>query len=396
MAAGIYIHIPFCLRKCYYCDFFSKAVDDRELREAYTKALLQEIAFYGAKYGKEFKADSIFFGGGTPSLMEPEFVQQIISAIRSEFSIDDDSEISMECNPATLTDEKLYGYKKAGVNRLSIGAQSFDDTVLEELGRIHRSADIVDTVKMARKTGFDNISLDLMFSVPKLDDKAWEASVKTALSLKPDHISFYSLEIAENTEFGKRFERGELVEQPASVDRLMYHKAIEIMKEQGFHQYEISNMALSGKECRHNRKYWCLEDYLALGAGAHGYVKGVRYSNVCNIEKYIATLENQDINAEARLGESEAYGADCLEDYYINSYRDNVSEYVFTALRTNDGVSFKAFKEMFKDDFWSIYAKEKEEFLEYVRSGDAVLDEDYIALTEEGMDISNRIMAIFV
>lgn len=396
MAAGIYIHIPFCLRKCYYCDFFSKAVDDRELREAYTKALLQEIAFYGAKYGKEFKADSIFFGGGTPSLMEPELVQQIISAIKNEFSIDDDSEISMECNPATLTEKKLSGYKKAGVNRLSIGAQSFDDEVLEELGRIHRSADIVGTVKMARKMGFDNISLDLMFSVPKLDDKAWENSVKTALSLKPDHISFYSLEIAENTEFGKRFERGELVEQPASVDRLMYHKAIEIMKEQGFHQYEISNMALSGKECRHNRKYWRLEDYLALGAGAHGYVKGVRYSNVCNIKKYIASLGTQDINAETKLGESEAYGADCLEDYYINSYRDNVSEYVFTALRTNDGVSFKDFKEMFKDDFWSFYAKEKEEFLEYVRSGDAVSDEEHIALTEDGMDISNRIMAIFV
>lgn len=396
MAAGIYIHIPFCLRKCYYCDFFSKAVDDRELREAYTKALLQEIAFYGAKYGKTFKADSIFFGGGTPSLMEPELVQQIISAIKRAFSMNDDSEISMECNPATLTEEKLSGYKEAGVNRLSIGAQSFDDEVLEELGRIHRSADIVDTVKMARKMGFDNISLDLMFSVPKLDDKAWENSVKTALSLKPDHISFYSLEIAENTEFGKRFERGELVEQPASLDRLMYHKAIEIMKGQGFHQYEISNMALSGKECRHNRKYWRLEDYLALGAGAHGYVKGVRYSNVCDIEKYIASLENQDINAESKLGESEAYGADCLEDYYINSYRDNVSEYVFTALRTNDGVSFKDFKEMFKDDFWSVYAKEKEEFFEYVCSGDAISDEEHIALTEDGMDISNRIMAIFV
>lgn len=396
MAAGIYIHIPFCLRKCYYCDFFSKAVDDKELREAYTKALLQEIDFYGTKYGKAFKADSIFFGGGTPSLMEPELIHQIISAIKTHFSIDANSEISMECNPATLTEEKLFGYREAGVNRLSIGAQSFDDEVLKELGRIHKSADIVDTVSMARKMGFDNISLDLMFSVPKLDDELWETSVKKALSLKPEHISFYSLEIAENTEFGRRFECGELVEQPASIDRLMYHNAIRLMKEEGFHQYEISNMALSGRECRHNKKYWSLEDYLALGAGAHGYVKGVRYSNVCNIEKYIASLENQDMSAEAKLGESEAYGAACIEVYYINSYRDNVSEYVFTALRTADGVSFKVFKEMFKDDFWSIYEKEKEEFLEYVRSGDAVSDEEHIALTEAGMDISNRIMAIFV
>jgi len=161
MAAGIYIHIPFCLRKCYYCDFFSEAIDDEALRREYTTALLQEIAFYGKKYGKEFKADSIFFGGGTPSLMEAELIERIISALKKNFDIAEDSEISMECNPATMSKEKLKGYRKAGVNRLSIGAQSFKDEILEGIGRLHNSQDIKETVKTARRAGFKNINIKL-------------------------------------------------------------------------------------------------------------------------------------------------------------------------------------------------------------------------------------------
>lgn len=396
MAAGIYIHIPFCIRKCHYCDFFSIACDDPEIRKSYSMALLQEISYYGKCYGKDFVADSIFFGGGTPSLMEPELINNIISALKKNFTITEDVEVTMECNPATLTPEKLAGYKDAGVNRLSIGVQSLNDEVLEELGRLHTSEDVVKTFKMARKAKFDNISLDLMFSVPKQGIRDWRSVVKRTAGLKPEHMSIYSLEIAENTEFGRRLKNHEMEEQIFSVDRTMYRIALEALRKRGLYRYEISNVARPGKECRHNMKYWSLEDYMALGTGSHGYIKGVRYSNVSNIENYISMMKNQDLFNLNKLGESEAYGADCVDYYHINSFMDNVSEYTFTALRTRGGVDFKKFEEMFNRSFWDVYSNEKDEFDSYVRSGFAVSDDEHIALTLDGIDISNRIMAIFV
>ena len=165
-SSGIYVHIPFCVKKCFYCDFFSVACDDAKIRKEYTRALLKEIMFYGIKYGKNFKADTVFFGGGTPSLMEPEFIEKILGALKNYFTVDDDCEITLECNPATLSMDKLNRYRSMGINRLSIGAQSFDDDVLQKLGRIHKSEDIFKTVNLARSAGFENISLDLMFAVP--------------------------------------------------------------------------------------------------------------------------------------------------------------------------------------------------------------------------------------
>ena len=185
-------------------------------------------------------------------------------------------------------------------------------------------------------------------------------------------------------------------EQIFSVDRTMYRIALEALRKRGLYRYEISNVARPGKECRHNLKYWSLEDYMALGAGSHGYIKGVRYSNVSNIENYISMMKNQDLFNLNKLGESEAYGADCVDYYHINSFMDNVSEYTFTALRTRGGVDFKKFEEMFNRTFWDVYSNEKEEFDSYVRSGFAVSDDEHIALTLDGIDISNRIMAIFV
>ena len=215
MAAGIYVHIPFCLRKCFYCDFFSRPVDNFELRREYTRALIYEIAFYGEKYGKNLKADTIFFGGGTPSLMEPKFIDSIIDALKKNFSISKQCEITMECNPATLTEDKLNGYKAAGVNRLSIGAQSFSDKILEGLGRLHKAADIEENFRLARKAGFENINLDLMFAVPGLITREWRRTVKKALNLRPEHLSFYSLEIAEGTVFDRMISDGVLRETPA-------------------------------------------------------------------------------------------------------------------------------------------------------------------------------------
>ena len=396
MAAGIYIHIPFCIRKCYYCDFFSKPIDDREVRKEYTKALLQEISFYGKKYGKDLKADSIFFGGGTPSLMEDELIDKIIKALKGAFDIADDCEITMECNPATADYERLVGYKNAGVNRISVGAQSFRDELLENLGRVHKVEDTRTTIRLARKAGIKNVSVDLMFAIPGLGPINWRKTIKAAVGTKATHISFYSLEIAEDTEFGRRHKEGRLKETSIFIDRKMYHDAIKILKQKEFNHYEISNMARPGFECRHNLKYWTFEDYLGLGASAHGFIKGVRYSNISDIDGYINQLHNQDFSSDRLLGKEGVYGAACVDSFYVNTYEDNVSEYVFTALRTSAGVNFKDFKEKMKNDFWDVFGAQRNEFESYVKEGYAISDDEHIALTPYGMDISNSIMALFV
>ena len=347
--SGIYPHIPFCRKKCLYCDFYSEPCDDARLRAEYTKALIGEINYYGQKYSKNLKADTIFFGGGTPSLMEPELIDSIIKALKGAFSITEDAEITMECNPATLDNEKLRGYKAAGVNRLSIGSQSFDEEVLSGLGRIHSAKDIEATVKAAREAGFDNISLDLMFAVPKQTMAKWKDSLEKTLSLKPEHLSFYSLEIAER------------------------------IKAAGYNHYEISNACLPGREARHNLKYWNLSDYLGFGPSAHSYMKGERHSNLADLRRYI-----------------EAGGVDCIEESYINDLEDDAVEYTFTALRTKDGVLFETFRQKFGQEFWDFHSEAKKEFEGYVQGGFAEEDCEHIALTQKGIDISNKIMALFV
>lgn len=386
MAGGIYIHIPFCLKKCFYCDFYSEAADDKDLRALYIGALLADIEFYGKKYGKasgkapgSFEADTIFFGGGTPSLMEPEHIETVISALKEKFNVAENAEITMEANPATLSAAKLSGYRKAGINRLSIGAQSFDDRVLEGLGRVHRARDISETVAMARQAGFDNINLDLMFAVPNQTMDSWKESLEKIIHIKPEHISFYSLEIAENTPFGRWLEEGKLTETPVAEDRQMYSLGIEMLEAAGYKHYEISNMALLGRECRHNLKYWQMDDYLGLGPSAHSFMEGKRFSSIGDVYKYI------EMNPDERV-----------QDIYQNSLNDNASEFVFTALRTKDGVSLEAFKKRIGVEFWQHYKDCREEFGKYVLDGYAVCDEIHIALTAKGIDISNKIMAIFV
>ena len=245
--AGIYIHIPFCLRKCPYCDFYSIAAGDGSLRSRFVKALIKEIETAGKKYGKNsdspMTADTIYFGGGTPSLLEPEQIRAVLGAVRDSFALAKDAEISLECNPATADEEKLKDLRRAGVNRLSIGGQSFDDEVLKTLERLHSARDNIRTVELGRKAGFDNISLDLMFAIPGQTEEKWEETLKQALSLNPQHISFYSLEFMEGTPFTRRMEKGLITETDAEADRRMYERGLEILAEAGFSQYEISNAA---------------------------------------------------------------------------------------------------------------------------------------------------------
>lgn len=389
---GIYIHIPFCLRKCPYCDFYSVAAHDNDLRKDFVGALIKEIQASGRKYGKNsdspMTADTIYFGGGTPSLLEPEEIQVILAGIRDNFAIEKDAEISLECNPATADEEKLKDFRRAGVNRISIGAQSFDDEVLKTLGRLHDVQEIIEAVDLARKAGFDNISLDLMFAIPGQTEKIWEETLKQALSLNPQHISFYSLEFMEGTPFTRRMEKGLITETDAEDDRRMYERGLEILAEAGFSQYEISN-AVRGEEyiCRHNMKYWSLGEYLGFGPSAHSYVtgeqgRGLRFSNAADVAAYIEAVER---------------GESAIEDFCRNSLEDDVSEYVFTGLRKNRGIDLRDFRKKFGSVIWEFYGKDvREEFEEFVRSGFADETEDNIKLTIKGMNISNRIMALFV
>ena len=394
--AGLYVHIPFCLRKCLYCDFFSKSGSDENLQKEYVQALIREMEFYGSRQENRIKADTVFLGGGTPSIMKPALTAAVIEALRKNFDIDTEAEITIECNPATLTKEKLEEYRKDGINRLSIGAQSFDDDVLKRLGRVHSSQDIIQTVRMARKAGFGNINIDLMFAVPGLDMNKWKASMNKTLELEPEHLSFYSLEIAEGTPFGEMLRQGILEETPVETDRSMYHWAMETIDRAGYDHYEISNAAAEGRKCRHNMKYWTFGEYMGFGASAHSFMGGVRYSNICDVGRYISSMSNQDMSWGESFSRQEHAAADCTEMYHVNSFEDSASEYVFTALRTKEGVILEDFRERFGSRFWDVYGRQRGELESFVRSGHVISDSRHIALTGMGIDISNRIMAIFV
>ncbi len=401
---GIYIHIPFCLRKCPYCDFYSVAEAQQGkseiegLRARFVKALCREIESGGRKYGMKARTgearqvDTIYLGGGTPSLLMPHELEEIMDTVRKNFELSGNAEISMECNPATASKDKLEAYRRAGVNRLSIGAQSFDDGVLRTLGRLHNSADTLRTVEEARRAGFDNISLDLMFAIPGQTDEIWENTVRRAVMLNPQHISFYSLEFMEGTPFTDRLEKGEIRETEAEADRRMYERGLEIMGKAGFIQYEISNGALGLENvCRHNMKYWGLEEYLGFGPSAHSYMtgpdgRGIRFNNVSSIEKYLRVWENP-----------EDRGQSAVEALCENSLTDDVCEYIFTGLRKNTGIDLKDFRKRFGRGIWEFYGEDvMKELEEYVDGVFAAVTDDNIRLTVKGMNISNRIMALFV
>lgn len=403
---GIYIHIPFCLRKCPYCDFYSVAeaqtgkAEIVSLKSRFVKALCREIEAAGRKYGNDAQAgdqrqaDTLYFGGGTPSLLEPDEFEAVLKAVRKSFCLKEGAEISMECNPATASREKLAAFRALGVNRLSIGAQSFDDGVLKILGRLHNSADTIRTVEEAREAGFENISLDLMFAIPGQTEEIWVETVKKTIALRPQHISLYSLEFMEGTAFTARLEKGEIRETEAEADRAMYEKALNQFGHQGFVQYEISNAAL-GREhiCRHNMKYWGLEEYLGFGPSAHSYMigeggRGVRFNNVSSVDKYLEGWIGEDGAAD---------GASAVENFSQNSLEDDVCEYIFTGLRKTDGIDLKDFRERFGKDIWEFYeADVRKEFEEYAEGGFAAENDDNIRLTVKGMNVSNRIMALFV
>lgn len=379
---GLYIHIPFCERKCNYCSFLSFPLGEDARRE-YVEVLKKEIRDNGKVLATDFTVDTVFIGGGTPSLLEAYQIADIMDTVRSSFNVSPEAEITIESNPNSLNHIKLATYLKAGINRLSIGMQSFDDDVLKTLGRIHSSQEAETAIKRGREAGFSNINLDLMFGIPGQTMDAWDKTLETAINLSPDHISFYSLQIEEGTKFYDDYknERLPFLENQLTDDMYLY--AVEKLKNAGYEHYEISNMSKPGKACRHNLKYWNLEDYLGIGAGASGYINGFRCENPWDLETW----------KQFTLAEDAAYDE---VEIHMETKEEAMSVFVFTGLRLLSGVDLKAFEERFKMSFWDVY-KDKIEYLQNQQSlGNLVLDENCIRLTEKGILISNDIMCEFV
>ncbi|WP_034446369.1 radical SAM family heme chaperone HemW [Butyrivibrio sp. AE2032] len=379
---SIYVHIPFCVRKCNYCDFLSFYAK-KDVVEMYFEALKKEIML-SAK-GGDLLVKSIFFGGGTPSFVEAEKICDTLKTIQSSFAVAENAEISIEVNPASAMSDKLIAYREAGFNRLSIGAQSLDDEELKVLGRAHTGAMFFETFENARKAGFDNINVDVMSALPGQSLKSYVQTLEKVLSLKPEHISAYSLILEEGTPFYDM----ELDLPDEDTDRAMYHETKEILDRFGYHRYEISNYALGEQddpkyECYHNKVYWKRGNYLGLGIGAASMVDNVRWSNVRDIHLYV----------DAQMSKV---------DREILSPEAQMEEFMFLGLRLVEGVSIEEFKRQFGRDIWEVYGEVIDKYaglglLEYSRSeaGRESVENTYLRLTDKGLDVSNTVMAEFI
>lgn len=326
------------------------------------------------------KVDSIYIGGGTPSLLSEHDIGRILDCIRENFNVTDDAEITIEVNPATVSDEKLQKYLRKGINRLSIGVQSFENHVLHVLGRIHNKNDAFYCFQRAQKAGFKNINIDIMFGIPGQSMKMWKDTVRQAIFLRPSHISLYSLQVEEGTDmYRKIYIDGEFEPTAEEIDREMYHTALRMMKTAGYEHYEISNAALSGCRSRHNMKYWSYEEYLGLGLGASSFANGTRFKNCDRMYDYVQAIKNGV--APIDTGSIEKY-----------SRREEMGIFVFTGLRKAEGISLEHFRRVFGSDFFEIYDIS---IVDKYR-GKLILEGDRLFLSEKGMDISNRIMAEFI
>lgn len=413
---GLYIHIPFCVKKCNYCAFLSFDAETSPRRE-YTEALVNEIRLRGEQLGHP-EIDSVYVGGGTPSVLDISQMRDIMHAVNKYFRLKEDAEVTIEANPATLGRKdgvmlaKLQAYRYMGFNRLSMGVQSMDNDRLHYLGRIHTAENVMRDMELARKKGFDNINLDLIFSVPGSGtrDALWD--LERILELGPEHISCYSLQIEEGTPFGRMADAGELTEVPDEEDRRTYHEICRILRDAGYEHYEISNFARrdpdrpdapSPYRSRHNSLYWNMDDYVGAGLGASGFVNGRRYKNISDIHEYIERFVATETAEAARF--TFPYEEDHLNDGF-----DNISEAVFTGLRRREGITYEDALEAYrrggddadvsglsaKEDFWRIFAEAREEAEDFAERGLLIIDDNGLRLTKQGIDISNSIMSLFV
>ena len=368
----LYLHIPFCIKKCDYCDFLS-GPSTRAGQEAYIYALLREMETV-SKNLKKRPVDTVFIGGGTPSVPECDVMEKLLQGLRDYFLFSADAEVTIEANPGTLTPEKLSIYRKYGINRISIGLQSPNNKELAMLGRIHNYAQFLESFQMAREAGFSNINVDLMFAIPGQSYEGWVRNLRTVAALAPEHISAYSLIIEEGTPFFSR----KLDLPDEDTEYRMYEDVAEILGEYGYHQYEISNYARYGFECRHNKGYWERKDYLGLGLGAASLIGKKRFTNTNIMEEYLN--HSRDLTR-------------IRKDMEILEKKDEMGEFMFLGLRMTEGVSEEEFQEYFHVSVEKIYGRVIEK---YIRQGLLEKRNGRIFLTRRGIHVSNAVMADFL
>ena len=368
----LYIHIPFCIKKCDYCDFLSGEASAFEKKE-YIRALLNEIK-YQAYDCEDYEVSTIYFGGGTPSTLKAQVIDSILQEIYKYFHVKKDAEITIECNPGTLTEEKLQIYQKAGINRLSLGLQSADQEELKLLGRIHTYNQFKENFYLARRIGFANINVDLMSALPGQSVESYRCTLKKVCELGPEHISAYSLIIEEGTPFAEC----ELDLPDEDTEYNMYEATAQILREYGFEQYEISNYAKKGRECRHNVGYWIRQDYLGFGLGASSLYGKERFANTQDMKKY---LENSRTPEKIREKEPPL------------TREDEMAEFMFLGLRMTRGISKAEFERQFGSEIDAIYG----DVLRKYKSMGLLLEENgRIFLSREGIHVSNSVMADFL
>lgn len=377
---GIYIHIPFCKQKCYYCDFVSYSNKCSEVKE-YIESLKKEIEEFDFS---NYKVTSIYIGGGTPSYIDSIYIVEILSELKEKLKCNliefKDIEITIEVNPGTVDTKKLNDYKKLGINRLSIGLQSTKNDILKKIGRIHTYQEFLEIYKLARETGFKNINIDLMIGIPEQKIGDLKNTLQDIIKLEPEHISVYSLIIEENTPIEKMLENGEIKLPDEDLERNMYWYVKNTLELNGYNHYEISNFAKLGKESRHNLNCWNQEEYIGFGVAAHSYLNGIRFSNTINVEEYIQHIENNRKEENIQIEESQ-------------SLEDKKNEFMMLGFRKIQGVDIARFKEKFIDNPIFLY---RENLNKLVEEGLIEVDLNHIKLTNKGIDLANLVFEEFV
>ncbi len=367
----LYVHIPFCVRKCQYCDFLS-GPSDEETKDRYIEALLKEIR--AAEHTENYEIVSVFIGGGTPSALKAEAIASIMRTLQEQFFFCEDAEVTIEANPGTVDLEKLTIYRNVGINRLSLGLQSTDAEELKLLGRIHSYEEFLKSYEWAREAGFSNINIDLMFAIPGQTGEAWRQHLYQVAELNPEHISAYSLIIEEGTPFAEQ----NLDLPDEDTEYQMYEDTAEILERYGYRQYEISNYAKQGYMCRHNAGYWQRREYLGFGLGASSLYGGMRFSNTHQMQEYLKESRNPD---------------QIRKDVTVLSRNEQIEEFMFLGLRMTEGISEKKFEENFDVRLMDVYGDilqkyEETGFMEHI--------ETKWRLTRKGIHVSNHILADFL
>ena len=374
---GIYIHIPFCKQKCFYCDFCSFA-NKNEMQGKYVETVINEIK--NITHKEKYTVTTIYLGGGTPSILNPDYIKNILQEINSSFEILDDAEITIEINPGTVNEEKLKKYKEYGINRLSIGLQSANDKILKKIGRIHDYKQFEETFFYARKCGFKNINVDLMIGLPTQAVEDVKQTLEKIIQKNPEHMSVYSLIIEEGTIIEKLINENKLQLPDEETERIMYWTVVNELKENGYNQYEISNFSKKTYESKHNTNCWKQKQYIGLGTSAHSYLNKKRYSNTNNIEEYIKNIQENNISKNITIHEEQ-------------TEESTMNEYMLLGLRMIQGININEFKQKFKIDPTIKY----KEILEKLQKENLIqITKTSIKLTKQGIDFGNIVWEEFI